>query len=163
MLDELGSKLDKVIEKVDLYSEWKRLFRKKPHEFQFLDASRDRFAERKNLWRVSFSFLPISFPIGRGQMDHLSSSMDFYKFHFPECRTNTRGSYDFLQKSSRNGKKDKSVTLDFVYFLKTKGQSCKEVKSTIEQFKTHVPILLDLANPAMKKRHWEKIFKQMKK
>ncbi|CAM6082178.1 unnamed protein product [Calypogeia fissa] len=138
-LTAINSRLTEFREKTELYKGYQRLFQMAVDDMGSLSLTEKEFSMRWNVWRALNEWI---------QMTTSWRTAPVYTLKASEVITKTD---DSGKDAYRMGKANKEDTVVF------------RLKDTIEDFKTITPVIEEVANPALKPRHWKQIFDLMGK
>eukprot|EP00746_Dinoflagellata_sp_MGD_P154845 gnl/MRDRNA2_/MRDRNA2_85065_c0_seq4.p1 gnl/MRDRNA2_/MRDRNA2_85065_c0~~gnl/MRDRNA2_/MRDRNA2_85065_c0_seq4.p1 ORF type:complete len:4104 (-),score=817.24 gnl/MRDRNA2_/MRDRNA2_85065_c0_seq4:76-11610(-) len=144
-LDKIGENLRKHDERAGTFAEYEDLFGipgepqpgQEAEGFQFveLENTKKLFNEKLKLWETVAQWQDFT------RTWHTS---DFLKLDVELMNKQVSQSYRTCYQLAKNLEGDAVVT---------------RIKSMVEEWKGHMATILDLGNPAMRPRHWEKIYK----
>eukprot|EP00971_Amphidinium_carterae_P317371 6309746-Amphidinium_carterae.1 len=135
-LSQIGATLTKLEEKAATYSDYQGVFGV-PSSFEFSSVEKTKalFADKSRLWHLVSDWME------KKKYWHMT---DFHKL---DVEAMNKQVMDY----SKTG---------FQLMRALDGDDVAvKIKTMIEEWKVNMPSLLELANPAMKSRHWQKIHK----
>ncbi|KNC55308.1 dynein heavy chain [Thecamonas trahens ATCC 50062] len=134
-LNDVEASLNAAKSKAETFSGWQSLFEvESPHAYDSLTDAMDVYTMRRTIWSELHAW-----------NDNVASwrSAVFRTVDTNEVKAAVQTSYAKAFKMAHKLPDDPVVAL---------------WKSSVEEFKLHLPLILDLGNPALKPRHWRKIF-----
>ncbi|CAE8734034.1 unnamed protein product [Polarella glacialis] len=147
VLEELDKILEKQVkvyeERAQTFSDYEDLLGSVPQsegekfKFEELEKTRGLFNDKLKLWEVTAQWQDLS---------HNWSSSDFVKVDVEAMNKSVLASFKTTAGLVRKLEGDEVA-------VKVKGQ--------IEEWREKMPCILDLGNPALRPRHWEKLFKKI--
>eukprot|EP00397_Hematodinium_sp_SG-2012_P003406 GEMP01003414.1.p1 GENE.GEMP01003414.1~~GEMP01003414.1.p1 ORF type:complete len:1220 (+),score=246.03 GEMP01003414.1:382-3660(+) len=147
-LDAINEKLDKFSEKTAVFGDYEKLFgvvqegmndEEEDASFQFehMKKCRDVFNEKMKLWETISQWKEFT----TGWL-----VADFLKVDVETMQRNVASIFKVVYQLSKASPNDEVVSM---------------VKKSVEDWKANMGCIMDLGNPAMRPRHWEKIFKSI--
>jgi dynein heavy chain len=132
-LASVGATLASQEERAGTYNKWQGLFGTQVFEFKAVRAFQETFKLRQGLWASLHRFKTLHHswmhsPLGRVDVEELNRSVQV------------------LLKTA------------FVADKKLNDDVSARFKNEVQDFKRVVPIIMDLGNPNMRERHWEKLY-----
>jgi dynein heavy chain len=139
MLDDVRSQIERIQEKADQYTHYQKLFNMTPHEYTNLTSTRELFDEKFELWESLRLWEEMtSGPVGwRSQVFTNLRPEDMEK----EAQANLKIAVRIFKK------REDDVALRF--------------KDDTMKWKSWMPTLVALGNPALRTRHWEQVFAKL--
>lgn len=137
LLSDAKLRLDDMIDKAQTYAKWRELFKKTPYQFEHLSRAQSQYDNRMDVWTLVDTW---------SESAQLWTTSSFQNLNVELINEQVMGFYRTVHEKTRKAKDD--LTL-------------QKLKTQVERFKLNVPLMLELGNPAMKKRHWERVFKEL--
>lgn len=136
-LDSVKQRLSQLDELSKQYTEYQTLFNLTPFKYLNLQATQDYFGTVETLW----------------------TSVEKWNSTYGTAMTSS-----FVEVNAEELSKEVAVAFKDAYALhkKLSNDVTAVLKDRTADFKLKVPTILELGNPAMKDRHWEKIFKALR-
>jgi dynein heavy chain len=143
-LDKIGERQLKIFdERASTYSEYEDLLcpvkggGMSKFEFAELEKTKAVFAEKMKLWEVVAQWLDFT---------HQWNTSDFLKLDVEVMNKQVASSARIAHSLTKSLKGDEVVA---------------RIKVMVDEFRDHMPCILELGNPAMRPRHWENVFKKI--
>jgi dynein heavy chain len=139
-LDRIGEKQMKMYdERASTFSEYEDLLQAGTPKFEFteLEKCKATFAEKMKLWEVVAQWLDFT---------HTWNTSDFLKNDVELMNKQVSSSARIAQSLTKTLKGDEVVA---------------RIKVMVDEWREKMPAVLELGNPAMRPRHWEKLFKKI--
>ncbi|KAG2451278.1 hypothetical protein HYH02_003884 [Chlamydomonas schloesseri] len=140
-LESVLSQLRDLSTACDTYKEYQMLFELEPDSFTDLTAVEKEANAKYQLWKSLFDFMEKSH---NWTEDPILDEMGVQQMSIEAIRAEVE---DYAQRAYKMGKAAKE------------DQVVVRLKDCIDDFKQIMPLVEELANPALKARHWEQIFK----
>jgi dynein heavy chain len=138
-LAKIGEKLLRPhVERSQTYQDYGQLLgtvTPEPFEFKELEKANKLFADRQQLWGVVAEFQ---------ESTQNWQNSDFVKVDVEAMKSQVNGLFKTTMALSKSLQGDEVVA---------------QTKASIEDFRERMPCIVEMGNPAMRPRHWEKIFK----
>lgn len=134
LLSIVETKLSDFAARIEHYTSWKKLFKKKTYDFENFEIASKSYALRKDIWKL----------------------YDVWTDYYTQWMTTP-----FVQINTDQITETVTLLHKQVFDIEKRSKTdpvIKQIKQSVEQFKSLLPLLQELGNSFFKKRHWEKIF-----
>ena len=132
-LQKVSSKLENITEQADTLNHYQGTFEIEPYQFGQLDTAKEAFAAKLEFWKLYSDWLQLTDEWEDG---------DFFEIDVEEMNSTVNR---FAKDAFRMNKREASqVTL--------------KVRTLVEEWKTLMPMILELGNKAMQQKHWDVMF-----
>eukprot|EP00736_Rhodelphis_marinus_P004047 Rmarinus@m.11564 len=136
-LEGVRDQVEQMEEKAEQYTRYQKLFGLTPSEYANLTDAKNAYDQRRQVWESIDRWKTLT---------HEWMTSEFTKIPMEDVEKEVLQTYKLAHKMVKKREDDAVAKL---------------LKQSAEEWKQRMPVLLDLGNPNMQARHWEKIFQRI--